>query len=53
VISRKKNIYRGILISSLAVWNHAMPDTAENPSTGLSPRARRNIAVVLAESQVR
>jgi hypothetical protein len=54
VISRKKNIYRGIPISTSAPGPHTMGDhVAESPTIGFSFRARLNTSSVRAESQVR
>jgi hypothetical protein len=52
VISRKKNIHRGIPIST-SPGHHTKGDhIAVSPSTGLSLRARLNISSIFTESHV-
>jgi hypothetical protein len=54
VISRNKNGFRGILISTFAQGPQTIGDhVAHNPAVGSSPRARQNTSSVVKESQVR
>jgi hypothetical protein len=54
VISRKKNVYRGIPISIFASGLHTKSDpVAVSPTTGLSFRACLNTSSVFPESHVR